>query len=325
MGFITDTLFGSTTGPSVSQKSTLTEGQRGLLDQLTSLLQGQLGTGVEAYGDTMTAPASELQTKSWSAINNLLEQAGGNTGADTAINRILSGTTSIPETVTPQKYDIGEFDKSAIQDWYKNALVQPALQSWQEDVVPAINESFISQNAASSGAAPRAIAESAEDLMSGLNSQLANTLYGEKQAYDTRKYDAGMDYVNKLFGADTLASGQQFQAGQSDLDRILNVPGMESTDLNNLLNTIMTGTTAGATQRGITSEGLNEDYQKWLSEQGYNNPWINQLLGGALSTGAFENVVYPGSQQSGLFQDVLGPLISAKLSSGSGWSDLFSW
>ncbi len=34
------------------------------------------------------------------------------------------------------RFDVGEFDPGAIQDWYENALVTPAMKTWEKDIVP---------------------------------------------------------------------------------------------------------------------------------------------------------------------------------------------
>lgn len=306
MGGVTDMLFGSSESPSISQADTKTGQQEMLLEELTKLMRGQIGKGVESYSGDMTAKPSDLETKGWGMINQLMGDSGGRTATNQeAISKILQGTTSVPS------YDVGEFDTQGIQDWYQNALVKPAMKTWEKDVAPVVQEKFIAQNAGSSGAANRAISGSAEDLMTSLNSQLADKLLSEKGAFDTRKFTAGLQ-----------GNQNEFTAGQNDLQRILNVPGMELTDTDTLLKTILAGTTAGATERGIDQNALNAEYQKWLTSQGYANPWLS-YLNTVLGTNAFENVVNPGSQQQGLFQTILGPVMGAAGQAG-GFGKLFS-
>jgi hypothetical protein len=146
-----------------------------------------------------------------------------------------------------------------------------------------------------------------------------------KQGLD---FQSGSNYANNLlnsllqkqglqYDADTNAANQKYQAGQADLDRMMNVPGIEGQFINNLLGISSAGAGAGATQRGIDQSKLNEEYQKWSSSQGYNNPWLN-LMPTALGTSAFENIVDPGSQQSGMFQSVLAPVMGSYLGTESG-------
>lgn len=282
MSFVTDTLFGKTESPSVSPTSTMTAEQSKLLKQLSDLLSGQLGTGAETYPGDMTAGPSALQTQTWDELSRLISGGKSGTSAE-AVNKVLAGT------------DTGQFDPAAIQEWYKDALVTPAMAEWEKNVAPAVQEKFISQNAGSSGAANRAIAGSAEDLMTSLNAQLADALKTEKSAFDTR----------------------EFTAGQSDLDRLLQVPGMESTSTTDFLRTLGIGGEAGTTQQALNQADINELLAKWTGSQPYSNPWL-RFLQAALGKNAIENVVSPGSQQEGLFSSVIAPMASSYLSTESG-------
>jgi len=305
-------LTGKTTAPSATSLSTMTPEQSALLKQLNELLggktgeggefiPGQLGQGVPAYEGKLTAGPTGMEEKGWGAISSLLSGPQQSATSKTAIDKILQGTAQ-----GVQKYDVGEFDPAAIQSWYQDALVKPAMDTWEKSVVPQIQEKFIGQNAGSSGAANRAISGSAEDMMSNLNAQLATALYGEKGAFDTRKFTSETDYIKNLFSA-----------GQNDATRAAQVPVMENASMENFMKAIGLGTSAGATERGIEQQGLNEEYMKWLSSQGYSNPYLS-LLSSALGQRASENVVNPGSQQSGILQDVLAPAFGSYMGSESG-------
>jgi len=318
------------------------------------------------------------------AVSGLFQQGMGN-----------AANTFNPDLVKSW-YQQAEFDPTAINNWYQKALVNPALQTWEQDIVPNIQEKFIGQNAGSSGGANRAIARSGEDMMTGLSAQMAQTLFGEKQAHDTRNFQnqqnlasallgekgasdtrgfaSAQGLVNALLGDRTAGQQREFQAGmegadmnfqsvmnaaqallgsseaanqrgftasqnllsslmgeygasnardftagQNDLNRLLQIPGMETEALRPLMQALALGSAAGAEQRGVAQEGLNEEYQKWLTEQGYNNPWLRYLTTG-LGTNAVENVVNPGSQQQGLFQSAIAPILGSYLGSDSGSS-----
>jgi hypothetical protein len=251
MSYVTDLLFGSTSQagePRIDTASTMTPMQRQTLDELNAIVYSNLGQGAPMYQGDLAAGPTGLQNQTWDQIANLVAGGAQSPQSSEAISRILAGNQNVPGAanvpgysastkastpgyqasgaVTPQQYDVGQFDPQAIQDWYKNALVTPAMKNWEQSVVPTIQEKFISQNAGSSGAANRAIAGSAANLMTDLNGQLANALYGEKQNYDTRKYDAGTNYVNQLFNSgldyagrsDTAKSNQAQQALAAALD-----------------------------------------------------------------------------------------------------------
>lgn len=317
MGDFGSFLFGGSEqagAPRIDQAPTLTPEQQATLKKLNELVGGQLGTGATPYSGQLTPGASGLQTQSWDAISKILGGQSGGASQD-AISRIMQGSSNVPGAAPVKGYDVGEFNPSAIQSWYKDALVNPAMENWENSIVPQIQEKFIGQNAGSSGGANRAIAGSAKSLMSDLNAQLASALMGEKGAYDTRKFTAGMDTAGKEFQSETDYVNRLFSSGQDDLNRIMNVPGMESTSMNDLFKAIGLGSDAGATQRDITGQGLNEEYTKWQQGQAYNNPWLS-MLAQALGIPAFENVVQPEVQKSGLMQDLIAPVAQGYASSG---------
>jgi hypothetical protein len=73
------------------------------------------------------------------------------------------------------------FDQTQLMDFYQKGLVNPAIQTYQEQVLPSIQERFIDANAGSSSALNQALAKSATDLSSGLSGQLAGLLYQGQQ------------------------------------------------------------------------------------------------------------------------------------------------
>ncbi len=73
------------------------------------------------------------------------------------------------------------FDQTQLMDFYQKGLVNPTIQTYQEQVLPSIQERFIDANAGSSSALNQALAKSATDLSSGLSGQLAGLLYQGQQ------------------------------------------------------------------------------------------------------------------------------------------------
>lgn len=287
VGGITDALFGSTEAPEVKNVDTLTPQQKELLNKLSSIVNKQLGAPGKTYGGSWSTPASGIQSQLFKTVEDLLK---GATGKPNALAQ--SNAQKMSRGFTAPKISAGTYDPAAVQQWYTDALVNPAMQTWEKDIVPQVQEKFISQNAGSSGAANRAIANSAEDVMSNLNSQLANALYGEKQAFDTRDFTAQQSNAsNKLatnaLNLEGLSSGGRLGiaadgAGYAELASLLGI-----------------GTQTGAQQYGIDQSKTQADYQKWLSQQPANNPWL-QYLGTALNTQGFTPVVKGAVQQEGL-------------------------
>lgn len=73
------------------------------------------------------------------------------------------------------------FDQTQLMDFYQKGLVNPTIQTFQEQILPSIQERFIDANAGSSSALNQALAKSATDLSSGLSGQLSGLLLQGQQ------------------------------------------------------------------------------------------------------------------------------------------------
>lgn len=203
----------------IHQADTLTGEQRALLAQISQVLSGQIGQGVTPYGPSYTAGASGTQQSQYDLIQNMLSGAGG-TPLDT-LSQILK-----------------PYDKSGAEQYYQNALVAPAMDTWEKKIKPSVLEPFAGMDALDSGASRRALAEAGGTMNTNLSAQLEDLLYKGEQAHNQEQIQ-GLNYGNSLIGA-------------------LNAPG--------------------ATERGIQSEQLMEPYQKWQMSQPYSNPWLQYLF-----------------------------------------------
>lgn len=321
MGDVGDFLFGdSEDAKQTGTAELLTPAQKQLLEQLTGQIGDQLGEGVAPYGGDTAAGASPLQSAAYSKIQQMLGQnPQQNTTALSAIDKVMRGSSATPMQDV-EGYDVGGYDPAALQTWYKSALVDPAMKNWEESIVPSLQEKFVSQNAGSSGAANRAIAGSAADLMTNLNSQLATALYGEKGAYDERKFTAGMDTANKEYQAGSDYLSRLFEGNQADLTRATQVPGLANATaqqpFEQLMAMITQGQAAGGAQQATEQNQLTADYQKWLSKQGYSNPWLN-LIPATLGTSSMSPIVQGPTQSQGFLQSIMGA------AGGTDFSSLF--
>jgi hypothetical protein len=342
-GFGEALLGGTDEAHQTGQAQTLTPEQQQLLNTLIGQTQGQIGQGVTPYQGQMVADPSQLQQDTWADYNNLQNNYAwnpSNPDSQSAINQILQGTPqgSIPGAVTagqatPQQVNVGDYDPAATQSWWNQAVYDPAMQNWQQNVVPEIQENFISQNAGSSGAANRAIAGSAADLQSSLGASLADAMNQERlntqnQQLQANMFNAGNDlsaqqqFYGNQFAADTNAANMIFGAGQADQANLLNVPGMVQTNqagqLNNYLNMLGATGQAGQQQTALNQAGLNADYQNWQMGQAYNNPWLN-MLPTALGTTSFEPIVQGPVQNQGLMSSFIMPMMNSASNAGASW------
>lgn len=99
--------------PKVTTESTLTASQRAFLDQLTGMLGGELGQGVEAYGGTVVPGMNPTLEAALTAQGGL-----GGPGEDRALAAAMDPT--IATDVSPERYVAG-FDEQyggALEDYW---------------------------------------------------------------------------------------------------------------------------------------------------------------------------------------------------------------
>lgn len=223
MGFM-DFMFGTSEDAKlVGNAPLMSNNQRQLFNDLVSMVAPHVGQGVDPYPGDMAAPASPLQSSAFEAIQQLL----GGQGAP--------GVDALTQLLQP-------FSPTGTQEAWRTSVVNPAVDVWQDQILPTIHEKYIAQNAGSSGAMNRAITGSGEDLASSLAAQLGQMTYQAEQAH----------------------LGRQVPAADQLLRQLLGVAG------------------AGEAQRSIAQDELTAQLQQWTQSQPYANPYLQlmmQLLG----------------------------------------------
>lgn len=271
MGGISDMIFGSSdSGGFQGNVSTLLPGQENLLNQLVSLMSGQLGQGVSSYGGQVAPGASNLQNLAFGGVENLFSGGGAYGQGAGALESIL-----------------GDYDPSSALEFFNTSVKQPVMDIFKEDILPQTLEPFVGMGALSSSAAMDASKQAGEDVSSNLGNILGNLVYQGEQSH---------------LGRQAGSLGQSLNFAQMPINAALQ---------------------AGGTQYGIESAQNQEGYNKWLSEQGYNNPYLS-LLNSALGTQAFSPVVQAPSQSSGLM-GMLAPGIGQGIGQSLGkadWGDM---
>ena len=167
----------------------LTYGQRSFLDQLGSLLGGQLG------GTTYVPGATSLQQAGFEQLMQPQAQQGQ---YQSAIASLLGGTPASAYEVNPE----------ARQAVYSSQAGQ-ALQNWQQNIIPSIMESYNARGLGRSGGIERALATSGQQLTSDLASLQAQFEYQDEAA---RR--AGLESGANRNLQSLLGGAQAYQYGQ---------------------------------------------------------------------------------------------------------------
>lgn len=260
MGFF-DFLFGEGPSTETTVLDTLTPEQQQALNQLLR----DLGGASPTFGGETSVDASELQTLSLEA----LEQRAIALGDPNRESALAQGAAD-----TLLKFLDFESQDAGIDDFFNTNIRDPALEDFQENVLPRISRDFGGANFFSSERRT-ADRESQEELISSLTQ---------------------------------ARSGLAFNARESDRNRALQAAGLipaldalERGDTSELLALLQ----AGESATGLTERNLARDFDRFLAEQGIASDRRAQLLGG-INTQSFENVVTQNPGSSGLIPSLLG-------------------
>lgn len=72
------------------------------------------------------------------------------------------------------------YDEEQFQGLFQKAFIDPAMMNYEQQAIPGIKESMISQNASSSSSLNQALAASAQDLSTGLGTQMGQFFQGQQ-------------------------------------------------------------------------------------------------------------------------------------------------
>jgi len=351
MGFlsgIVHSIFGG--GSKTKQYPTLSPEQLKLLNKWDTYLTGQIGKGVIPYPGEIYAQSNPLYSKYFGELGDLSDLAKttkSEYGSAISKNKSLSDYL-----MNLSKETINDYMNSPIRAFQQGALINalsgapsylitpemtneiynlrvknPAMQNWQTEIIPQIEEQYGGAGALSSSGLNRALSESGRKLQTGLSSVLGSMLENEENLnahlYDTAAQRAlasiGMasqpatDVMNLLSSISNLST--------ADIARLLDLEAGRWNTQQGLLSSILGG--AGTMQQ-LQQLPLTEAYNKWGMSQPWSNPYLRYMPSAA--TPAYQTVMKQGSP------GILGNLISAGgsilggyLGGGGSLSNLFNW
>ena len=194
---------------------------------------------------------------------------------------VLDGSRFGPEVDAAISELLGSGGPQASADYYKKTVLDPANLAFK-DALREVGGRY-GDVWGGSGALKEMMERSTARYGTGIADTLAQLSFADRQA-----------------GLNRLGTGIGLANQTSQLD---------ATNLSQLLG-------IGGVERGIEQEGLSADYSNWLSQQGYNNPYLGliQPALGAQMTGV--------GQQAGILPGVIGAAKGAT-SVASGLSGLF--
>jgi len=98
---------------------------------------------------------------------------------------------------------LGGYNGNQLMDFYQKGLVDPSLRTFNEQVLPSIQQRYVDADAGSSSALNQALAKSATDLSSGLSGQLSGLLLQGQQQGSQNQLGA-LSQILSLLGQKTF-------------------------------------------------------------------------------------------------------------------------
>lgn len=183
--------------PTITQAPIKTKEQEEFLKSLIASLQPvtEAGGRVQPFPGQLTAGPSALQEQLFGNVGQLTGEAG-------PFGRGLEALQA----------QLADFDPASTQQFFGQAIEAPALRRFEEDILPAISESFAGTGV--SGGLLRARQRAGTDLSESLNTTLANLLFTGEQAQLNRQGGA----LNVALGL-PLEAGQQIGAEQRGIEQ----------------------------------------------------------------------------------------------------------
>lgn len=274
LGFAGDLLGGeSSQKPKQYQIPTLTKEQLELQKQAINILNKGLTSGISPYPGTQIPSTGPL-------LSRYLQMAGGYQpttsplyqGGSSLLQRVLNAQPTTPSGI----------DTATTKQYWTDKYLNPMMSTFKYDVLPQLKESYTAGvGAKDTSGLNRAIARELGNMYTNLSGNYADLLWNER-ALGTALQESALD---RALSATPLAAGYETTPYLSTMDVLQQ---------------------AGTTGRALEREPLQEAYQKWLTEQGYNSPYLSMALP-LVNQSAYEPYLYQPPLSFG--QQLLSSLI----------------
>lgn len=226
-------------GGGVTSISTLTKYQKKVSKKTSELILGGLGEPLESYEGDIIAPL----------IPELLEarefiSSEGFDQFDELTSKVISQALSMKPS-----FDLSE---EATTRFFKRAVEAPLLETFQEDILPAIRESSAGLGMGFSSGNVLSTTRAAQRLGTTLTSQLG------KMQFDTRALQAGLAESAMSRALSTIPMAESF--AQRNIERSRALQGV------------------AAPFQAQDQAVATADYQEWLRTRPEASPWMDYAL-----------------------------------------------
>jgi len=280
-------IFGSSAGkkkePKIVTEPALHPEQEKMIPGLGSYISDNLGKPLEQYGGKYITPITQQQLDAMSDLGNLTwnfspQITQNSQAASNALIRALNTDAGMKEA----------------EDYYQQSIHNPALQSFQKEILPAIQTAYAGPGTYWGSERAGAIRDASTDLAGQLAGVRAQTMFDARNILENRALQAaGQIHQNEQFMQNLGLAAEQARTGFG-LNRSGSLFDM------------------GETARQAEQLGLDRQYSEWLRTRPENSPYLQAALNfmGLPTTASY---VIPGQQGIGSDLISLAPQILAML------------
>jgi hypothetical protein len=276
--------------------------RRELYWPMMDMVAPQIGQGITPYSGQRYADPSLLQNQMFNAMGqygnvmgmgaNSLEQMMGQYNPQAGQQAMNLGMGALQSSTAP-------YDPMAAQNFWQKSMVDPAMQQYTQQILPAIKESYAARNAQDSGAMNRALAQSGTNLATNLSGQLADVMYQGQQSQLNRQLQSIPEaYRMGMMPTDMMSAGSAAMMAP--------IMGLGSLGLQ-----------AGGVQQDIAQNQLTGQQQQWSEAQPYNNPYLS-MTSSLMNMQPYQGVY----QQGGAGAAQMAPALGSMLGSEGFWNYL---
>jgi hypothetical protein len=296
-------------------------GMPGYINEMGSHVSGALG----GFGESQDL-AQNLLGGFGGQMQDILGQMGGMIpGLTGQIDPIMSQMRGGADMGLGYLSQLLGGDPQMDQQFFEQSVRAPAMQAWEQDIMPGILEQYAGMDALDSGASRRALAQGGANLATGMNQQMMDYILGQQNMRSGASQNlAGMTQglpSTLMSGATGLSSsmlgnlmgGTQGILGSmmgSQTNMLSPLLGAQTGTQGNMMNLLSQLAPIAGSQYDISNQQTKDAYSQWAQQQPWSNPWLQQL-GLALNQGPMENMAVTTGGSGGLLGGISGSLGSA--------------
>ncbi len=249
-------------GGSVKEAPKYSQAEMKLFDEIANKIRGSLDSGATPYTGKRFADQPQEFYDAIDAFKAFNQSTRG--GMMSAIDQIMSGQPSFT------------YDPTTTADYWQKAYATPALQVWENDIRPTIEEGYAGNM---------------------FNTRARNAVAREKDVF------YGSAILPQLYQAQMAERQAGIQSGENAVNRMMQMAGM----LPSLGQAMFTGDmTISESLRSLEQQRLDAAFNEFLRLAPENDPWIQTAI--KYRTGAQPTMDYFVQEKISPFEMALGGL-----------------